>query len=126
MKRIFWLLVFIPFVFNSCEDEEDDVTTAQMTGEYEGYFDRDGVKSGVTLFISEKSFSGTSAQVKFPAICNGTYRLNGKTIEFVNECPWTAEFDWTLILSGKWSYRIEGNSLHLENSLGDFYMLEKK
>lgn len=60
-----------------------------------------------------------SSKPKYPAICEGTYSLSGQAIEFVNQCAWTAEFDWTYILSGTFTIQKEGDELLLIRSYGD-------
>jgi hypothetical protein len=48
---------------------------------------------------------------KYPALCHGTYSIKGDTIDFVNECAWTAEFDWSLILAGDYVIKESGKTL---------------
>jgi hypothetical protein len=41
---------------------------------------------------------------------------------------WTADFDWTLILEGKFNYQLNGNHLKIWKTVGevtDAYELEK-
>jgi hypothetical protein len=49
--------------------------------------------------------------MKYPALCRGTYAIIGDAIIFENECAWTAEFDWSLILSGKYVLKVKGNTI---------------
>ena len=104
----------------------DDEVRHRIEGEYTGTFLRNGNSSNVELTLKDQEFSGVSETVKFPAICKGEYRISGNTITFVNECPWTAEFDWTLILSDTWNYNFVNNTLTLQNAIGDKYILTKK
>ena len=107
----------------SCLDEDE--ISFFIEGDYSGTFERNGEQGKVEITFSNGTFEGISEKVKFPALCKGTYTLTPKEITFQNECPWTAEFDWTLILNGKWEYEQNANELVLENELGDRYELSK-
>ena len=67
--------------------------------------------SKVELQLIDNEFfggaTGTEGFYKFPAICRGTYSIKNKEIKFTNTCAWTAEFDWTLILSGNWNFTLK-------------------
>ncbi|MEP4780703.1 MAG: hypothetical protein ABJZ18_07005, partial [Algibacter sp.] len=89
-------------------------------------FVRGGNNSNVELTFNNGNWTGESEIVKFPALCNGTYSNSGNVITFENACPWTAEFDWTLILGGEWDYSLNGNSLILTKTNGDKYTLTKQ
>ena len=83
-------------------------------GTYIGTFQRELVWSEsdtaqVTLTFSSNNWHGESDKVKYPALCNGTYSIEGNTINFESGCAWSAEFDWSLILSGKYALTITGN-----------------
>lgn len=87
-------------------------------GTYAGTFQRELVwlksdTAHVTLTFSSNTWHGTSDKVKYPALCNGTYSIDGSKINFNNGCAWTAEFDWSLILSGKYNLIITGNTLEI-------------
>jgi hypothetical protein len=58
----------------------------------------------VTLTFKEGRFTGNSSRIKCPAICRGTYEIVDDKIIFNDECFWTTEFNWGLILSGKYTY----------------------
>jgi hypothetical protein len=76
-------------------------------GTYLGTFNRqfvwaDSDTAYVTLTITGTQWSGSSDIEKYPALCNGTYSVIGDSINFENVCECTADFDWSLILSGKY------------------------
>ena len=97
-----------------------------LNGSFQGSFKRDDKTANVTLNLNNNVFSGTSDVDKFPAICNGIYTISENNIFFMNECIWTADFDWTLILSGNWSYDLNPNSvLTMTEDNGDQYILTK-
>jgi hypothetical protein len=94
---------------SACHEEEN---VQLENDEYDGVFmrltpDENAIESPVTLTLSNGQFTGTSDSLYYPAICSGRYAIEGKNITFTNECAWTANFDWTLILDG--TYVIEQN-----------------
>ncbi|MEL6535971.1 MAG: hypothetical protein AAFQ98_11190 [Bacteroidota bacterium] len=95
-------------------------------GEYSGVFERNGTRVNVELSFDNGVYSGASETEKFPAICDGEYSVANQQIQFSNECIWTTEFDWTLILDGSWEYTLEGNSLVMTKENGDSYTLTKQ
>lgn len=102
----------------------DDVQK-EIAGQYSGTFQRGESTSNITLKFNKSGFSGESETVKFPAICNGNYSISNDTIKFENQCIWTADFDWSLIINNEWSFSFENNVLILTNSIGDIYTLTK-
>jgi len=122
-KIFFFLTLVITIV--GC-NKDDDNTETNVDGNYIGVFERDGNTSDVELTFNNGTWNGASETEKFPALCNGTYSISGNAITFENTCPWTAEFDWTLILSGDWNYNLNGNTLVLIKTNGDKYTLTKQ
>jgi len=101
-----------------CDKDEKNFPKLQE-GIYVGTFQRELVWSPsdtakITMTFSSNTWSGSSNKVKYPALCKGTYSIVGDTIIFENECAWTAEFDWSLILSGKYKLMTEGNTIRFE------------
>lgn len=123
MKLKFIILIGLFLTILACSDDE---TQHIIEGEYSGIFERDGNTSGVELSLLNGTFSGQSEIIKFPAICSGRYTVTNNVITFSNECPWTAEFDWSLILNGEWNYQYNNDTLIMTNSIGDKYILEKQ
>jgi len=114
MKK-YLLLIFCLISFLGCKKDEKRFTQFS-DGVYEGTFQRELVWSNsdtakITITFSSGTWSGVSNKSKYPALCNGTYSITGDTILFENECAWTAEFDWSLILSGKYALTTDGNTI---------------
>ncbi|WP_017733640.1 hypothetical protein [Nafulsella turpanensis] len=135
MKKLAYLPALLLFIICmvSCEKEEPEFKI--VSGTYTGYFFRIGpsvdyLPSEVTLEFNGNKFEGSSSIEKYPAICRGTFEISGNEIEFSNACPWTAEFDWTYILGGKFEIFVEGTHLTLtrrySNDLYDSYSLERQ
>tara|TARA_R110001592_G_C12802930_1_gene717154 strand:+ start:202 stop:573 length:372 start_codon:yes stop_codon:yes gene_type:complete len=107
----------------ACNNDDSHIN---LNGTYIGTFERNGVVSNVELDLAENIFSGSSEIIKYPAICSGNYSNTSNEITFSNLCVWTAEFDWTLILDGNWTYSLNGKNLTLIKSNGDKYTLTKQ
>lgn len=102
-------------MFSSCS-EDGQLEQKFEEGTFTGTFQRDLVFgdneiANITLTFDGNRWSGTGDYPKYPALCSGTYSIDGKKITFQNECPWTAEFDWTLILSGEYKLTKTGSVL---------------
>lgn len=106
-----------------------------LNGKYTGTFQRtQGIgtdeAANVSISFTPNTFTGISDRPKYPAICNGTYSVSGNQITFNNDCMWTADFDWTLILSKTYSVKVTGDSLQLRrdnaDKTTDLYRLKKE
>lgn len=117
--RTFYLMVGLVCLFSSCGTDQPQL----LEGNYSGTFTRGNESSNVQLVFENGKFEGSSEVTKFPAICNGTYQVSGNKIEFTNSCAWTAEFDWSLILAGSWTFLKTNNQLTMTHSNGDQYIL---
>lgn len=129
-KGVFTILAILALL--SCE-EAQKVTVGPLAGTYEGIFFRTspGAKyetSDVALVFEEITFEGSGSITKYPAICHGTYGLAGNEISFNNLCVWTAEFDWSYILSGKFTITREGDEIimtrNYDNGAVDTYRIK--
>lgn len=117
--RTFYLMVGLVCLISSCGTDQPQL----LEGKYSGTFTRGNESSNVQLVFENGKFEGSSEVTKFPAICNGTYQVSGNKIEFTNSCAWTAEFDWSLILAGSWTFLKTNNQLTMTHSNGDQYIL---
>lgn len=118
---LFGLLIAIV----GCNNDDNNIK-ANINGDYLGIFERNGNTSNVELTFNNGTYNGQSEIEKFPALCNGTYAISGSTITFANDCAWTAEFDWSLILSDKWNFNLNNNILIITKSNGDKYTLTQQ
>lgn len=112
MMRSIIAILAITLVFAYCSKSQDSTLG---DGHYSGTFRRisngQGDTAYVNLTIAGNSFEGTNGPNNYPSICKGTYSANGQEVDFKNQCFFTANFDWSLILSGKYEYRTPGDSL---------------
>ena len=129
MKK-FIFLIPIFFTLLSCDKEEQGAIKIE-DGLYNGTFQRELVwseseKANITLTFSSNEWVGTSDFTKYPALCHGTYSIIGDSIIFNNGCAWTAEFDWSLILSGKYAISKNGDKIEFtrdyRNASNDTYI----
>lgn len=128
------LCLFLTTALISCERDENLITGPLVPGTYEGIFYRTEsgadcyVLNQVSIKLTSDRFSGSSSVSRYSAICHGSYNVSGTKIKFADECFWTAEFDWTLILSGDYTLSIDGNKAKMtrryENDIQDVYELE--
>jgi hypothetical protein len=100
------LYLGITWLLSGCSKDNYQAVNIK-DGTYIGTFQREPVWSSsktanITMTFSFNQWCGSSDIVKYPALCLGSYSIVGDTIVFENECVWTAEFDWSLILSGKY------------------------
>lgn len=127
-------MVALVILAGACDDCGGDPPVS-VQGTYTGTFRRstptgDEMVANVTLELSDQAFSGGSNISRYPAICHGTYNLEGAHITFENECIWTADFDWTLILGGTFEIKSSGGQLELTKKYNehtfDQYMLTRQ
>lgn len=128
--RIFIFFLICSLFFLACSKES---TSTDISGNYAGTFVRTSplifpTPTDVTLNLDNGSFSGTSSNARFPAICHGSFTNDNKEMNFTNACVWTADFDWTLILDGVYEYELKGDRLRIWKKTGeitDMYDLRK-
>lgn len=131
MKYLLFIVLSSTLWLSCQKNDNEDETPRNLAGSYSGTFNRTGISDSVyvRLTLGDKTFSGESDAPRFPAICHGSYDLNPNTINFVDSCSWTADFDWTLILDGSYniSFRDE-NSIRIWRTNGavtDEYLLSR-
>jgi hypothetical protein len=115
MNKLIQLLLLFTILSLGCERNNTPSDKIPI-GIYTGTFQRQlafggGDTAHVTITFSSSTWTGQSDRFHYPALCHGTYKIDNNKIVFANECEWTAEFDWTLILSGEYDFRINGNHL---------------
>lgn len=133
MKNNFFLFVVIALSFASCEEKGPQFALLPP-GQYEGTYKRWSLSTPnpevarVHISLKDGAFSGGSNMARYPAICNGKYWVTGTQVEFTNLCAWTADFDWSFILNGKFDITSDGDTFQLMQKNGswiDIYELKR-
>lgn len=124
MKRVAGILALM-IVLAACQKEQDSdllVKSAsskedlalkdELYGRYLGTFSRDGKNTSQVsiLFNRDGTYEGSSNIKNFPAICSGTFRVDGSILTVNDMCAWTADFDWTLIFDGTYTIEDRGEN----------------
>ena len=130
MRKWLFLTGILFAALSGCNKERFE---KQVEGNYTGTFQRVAPTGSypqqqVSLNLKDNSFTGQSSNARQPAICHGGWEANGSVIDFKNGCAWTADFDWTLILSGEFKYEMNGTHLKMWKTVGevtDVYELDK-
>ena len=126
MKWFLCLMATIT-VLSSCDKTEQQ--QYDLSGLYVGYFHRTGMDTSlVSLRFTTDGFEGSSNMTNYPAICGGSYQLQENRIRFTDTCMWTANFDWSLILSGEYNVEITEATMRIWRTAGnlmDEYILRR-
>jgi hypothetical protein len=122
--RMKFFLAIIVLTLISCGYKKSDETVTLPKGTYKGQFIRSSplaryAPSDVTITFAGDTFTGESDKPNYPAICQGLFKVDGKNIEFTNECLWTADFDWSFILREKFEFSLIDGKLELTKTVGD-------
>lgn len=134
MKRITCLLLLSSMLLFSCNKNSE--ANIVLDGTYAGTFTRVGMvltePVPVQIRFTGKSFTGESDKSRHPDICNGEFAITGDSVNFKNACVFPADFDWSLILEGKYRISSTGDSLTISRMYvgiivySDTYRLKKQ
>jgi hypothetical protein len=73
----------------------------------------------VSFSFSSPNYNTVTAPSGFTAASKGTYTLSGNVISLTDSLVHTANFDWGLILSGKYNYNVDADSLIITRMAGE-------
>lgn len=123
MRHLLLIVSTLIFLLFACKDETN---LTIEDGTYTGTFQRkpvwsDGQLANISIAFSSGSWSGQSDIVKYPALCRGSYTIEGNKIIFTNDCIWTAEFDWSLILGGEYLISIDNGIIEITRDYSNAY-----
>lgn len=126
MKRIICLISLVIILF-SCE--KSDSANYSLSGRYMGIFSRTGMDtSQVSIYFDLDRFEGFSSVTNYPAICAGKFDIEGDKVTFEDSCVWTANFDWSLILTGTYNLSFGEGTVRIWKTNGavtDEYLLRQ-
>lgn len=132
MKVLIALFVFGSVMVRGCQDNMYERQTLPIAnGTYEGTFTLitpNGSSTGNTsIVIDGNLFVATGNANRIPAGGSGTFSISRdyQSISFYDENFWTADFDWSLILSGKFIYSFDGEKLEFSRQLGDGSIVQR-
>ena len=130
MKKI--IVSFLLVLGLGCN--KTDSSNNILQGTYKGTFKRNtsNIISNVSVNFSNNNFSGTSSVSRYPAIGAGNYEILNDSIRFSDASVWTADFNWTYILDGKYKITSKNDSLFMSRTYNgivfteDSYKLERQ
>lgn len=101
----------------ACDHGVDPIRPIQA-GDYVGTFsirsENGTTQSGLVTFrFRANTYSCIPEKVYLPPSGGGSYRLGDKSLTLTDTVMHTAEFDWTLILNGDFTYSNDGEKITL-------------
>ncbi len=138
MKTLIILSVIATMMVKGCDNKNIKHQHLPLVdGVYSGTFTlitpTGSLSGGTSIEINGNRFVATGKANRIPAGGSGSFSLSDdmQTINFVDENFWTADFDWSLILSGEFVYSFDGENLEFSRHIGDGstvqrYQLTKK
>lgn len=132
MKALFIITIIATMITKGCDKEIPEKQCLPITdGIYTGTFTLTtptGVSTGdATIQIEGNRFSASGNANRIPAGGSGNFSLSDdrQTITFQDENFWTADFDWSLILSGNFVYSFDGEKLEFARQTHDGRTFQK-
>ncbi|OEK04837.1 hypothetical protein [Roseivirga misakiensis] len=135
MKKTLYFLGTVLLVSCFSCSNKDENPDSFPDGTYMGNFTVDYANGNsytnpVSITFISGEYYSTANVNRFPAGGSGDYNISNGTIEFTDENIWTADFDWNLILHGKYSIEVTETQIRFsaaKNNLGTYtYVLEKE
>lgn len=115
MKKI--ILAAIVLTVSACTDK---LTVSTINGTYTGKFyytppsDTNKASGDAEVSFSDSKYTSKGNKDYIPAGGSGSFEIqNDHILDFKDQNIWTANFDWGLILNGKYKYQLKGDSLLL-------------
>ncbi|HEX7847472.1 MAG TPA: hypothetical protein VF476_16845 [Chitinophagaceae bacterium] len=129
MKAVFCAIVFVLIICFLPTCDKTEAKEHVLEGKYIGIFHRTGMDTAqVNINFTNNVFTGTSNKANYPATCSGNFDIEDNSISFSDACAWTADFDWSLILSGTYDLQIINGTVRIWRTTGsvtDEYLLRQ-
>jgi len=110
------LVAAVILALSGCSDK---LSLDALSGTYTGKFhyvspDLSKETADAKIVFTQQNYSSQGNSNKIPAGGSGAFEIEeGNILNFKDENIWTANFDWLLILNGKFKYDLKGDSLIL-------------
>ncbi|SKB83233.1 hypothetical protein SAMN05660841_02576 [Sphingobacterium nematocida] len=116
MKKITHLstICLIALFLFSCKKDNLQIKEGSYKGTFTVIYSSGTHSGSTTVELKNGRFSCAGNSNKIPAGASGSYTIDKNVITFSDENPHTAEFDWGLILNGRYDYTFDGTNLNLE------------
>jgi hypothetical protein len=116
MIRVYFTLILV-LTSLACDHGVDPIRPIQI-GDYVGTFsikaENGTTQTGGVIFgFHPTKYICIPEKAYLPPSGAGSYRLDENTITLTDTVAHTAEFDWTLILNGDFTYSNDGNKITL-------------
>ncbi|WP_207426025.1 hypothetical protein [Pedobacter sp. SYSU D00535] len=113
------IFVFTFVLLAACKKEEKVIFSGTYTGEFTvirpiSSMLTPPVEASITF--QGKTYTSQGNPNYYPAGGSGTFEIKGNVIEFRDKNVWPAHFDPLLILSGSYTYEIQGDELILSKT----------
>lgn len=114
MKKIYYLVLLSTILF-ACKKDENN---PQLSGDYTGTF-RTLVQGKLVMTDFDVSLTGDQFKVtKGSKMGSGSYETGSNNqVVFKDKNLWTADFNWNVILTGNYTFKVTGDSLILSKNL---------
>lgn len=130
MKPFPYLVLAVAICIGCRKSHTVLIRESVYTGTFQRLTPQGGTIVNVSLTLDSGRYSSEGGSGRYPVICKGSYYTKPDSVYFLNECMFTADFDWTLILSGAYSYTQKEDSLIIsrqyQQAFTDIYRLAKK
>lgn len=136
--KLFKLNIFILSVLFLTSCDKGDSQTPSLNGAYKGTFtmtnndpaaDSVPLSGDVTVTFSKSDYLSSAGINNIPAGGQGKYSLKNNEINFTDNSVRTDNYDWSLALSGSYTYTTKSDSLILikKNGYNSYtYKLKKQ
>lgn len=107
------LMLAVMFLMGAAGRCDMPLPEGTYTGKFKVVYDTATFTGVTTLRLHGETYHCEGNENRIPAGGSGTFNTTGNSMIFHDENMWTADFDWNLILKGKYNYTLDGKNLKL-------------